>query len=340
MSASHATSVTTHTSESGAPKPQRPFARLAALALCTLALAAGFHHGLDYLVQVFSHESTDDAFLESHVVPVSSRIAGQVRAVRVEDNQWVKQGDTLAELDPRDFEVRQTQKRAASSSAGASLESAKAGLDLMRARLATAEAVSAQEKANAESSRAKAERAKADLQRTEVLRRDGVVSPGEFDRAKADADSTAADLKSDEQKAVAAASQVAEAKSQVGLALTMVASAQTRIDAARADEQAADLDLSYTKIAAPCDGRVTRKSVQAGAFVQVGQPLLALVASNFWVVANFKERELTHMQPGQKVEIHIDTYPGKTFAGRVESIQSGSGARFSLLPPRTRWAIM
>ena len=106
-----------------------------------------------------------------------------------------------------------------------------------------------------------------------------------------------------------------------------------RIQQTRDDQQAADLNLSYTRINAPCDGWVTRKAVEPGDYVQVGQSLLAIVPTNFWVVANFKETQLTDMRPGQTAEIHIDAFPGKNWRGHVDSIMAGSGASFSLLPP-------
>jgi len=314
-------------------KPRRPAVRFVALAVTGAALVVGFHQGLNYVLELFTHESTDDAFLEAHIVAVAPRVAAQVQAVHVKDNQWVKQGEVLVELDPRDFEVRLAQKRAAATSADASLNSAKAGLAYVNAGYETAQANYRQEQANVESSRAKAQRAQADLKRDETLRQTGVVSQQVFDSSKADADSTAADLRAAEQKAAAAASQVAQAKSQIGLGVTIVNSAEAKIQQARVDEQAADLDLSYTKILAPCDAKVTRKAVEPGAYVQVGQSLLALVTSNFWVVANFKESQLTDMHPGQPAEIRIDAYPQRRLRGHVDSLMAGSGARFSLLPP-------
>jgi membrane fusion protein (multidrug efflux system) len=237
------------------------------------------------------------------------------------------------ELDPRDYEVRLSQKREAAAAANDNLGSAQAGLALMKARFETAEANQRQEKALADSSRATAERAQADLKRAESLRQTGVLSPGEFDRVRADAESAKANLAAAEQKADAATSQVAEARAQVVLAGTMVEAALTRTKQARTDQDAADLDLSYTRIASPCDGRVTRKNVEPGAYVQVGQSLLAIVPTNVWVVANFKESQLTDMRPGQSVEIHIDAYPARNWRGHVDSIMAGSGASFSLLPP-------
>ncbi len=299
----------------------------------TLVFAAAFYFALDYVVKAFTHESTDDAFLQADVVAVSPRVASQIQSVHVKDNQFVKRGDALVDLDPQDYEVSFSQKQTEVASAEANLGSAKAGLALMKARLNTAEATQRQEQANADAARATAERAQADLKRAEPLRETGVVSPGEFDRTRADAESAKASFAAAEQKAQVAVSQVGEARAQVDLAETMVVIMLARIQQSRVDQQAADLNLSYTKIAAPCDGRVTRKAIEPGDYVQVSQSLLAIVPTNFWVVANFKETQLTDMRSGQPVEIHIDAFPGKNWHGHVDSIMAGSGASFSLLPP-------
>jgi membrane fusion protein, multidrug efflux system len=296
-------------------------------------LTMGFFYGLDYTLTAITHESTDDAFIQADVVTVAPRVAGQIQTVHVKDNQWVKKGDALVELDPRDFEVRLTQKSEAVSAANANLESAQAGLALMKARLETAEANLRQEKAHADSSRVTAERAQSDLKRNELLRQNGVVSPGEFDRVRADAESAVATRLADEQKANAAGSLVAEARAQVGLATTMISASLTKTKQAVADKETSDLELSYTHIVAPCNGYVTRKSIEPGNYVQVGQSLFALVSTNVWVVANFKETQLSQMRPGQPVAIHIDASGNRDWRGHVESIMAGSGASFSLLPP-------
>lgn len=320
--------------ESGAQKHQpQPVTRLILRLIVGALLAVGFFYSLDYTVKTFTHESTDDAFIQAHVVSVAPRVAGQMQAVHVKDNQLVKQGDALVELDPRDYEVRLTQKRDAVAAANANLDSVQAGLALMKARFETAEANQRQEKAHADSSRATAERAQSDLKRNELLRQTGVVSAGEFDRVRAEAESAMADRIAAEQKAAATTSQVAEARAQVSLTLTMVNAALTKTKQAGTDQDAGALDLSYTRIAAPCAGRVTRKAVEPGDYVQVGQSLLALVPTNVWIVANFKETQLEGMRPGLPVEIHIDAYPDKNWHGHVDSIMAGSGASFSLLPP-------
>lgn len=314
-------------------RPRRPVARLAFLLIAGVLLAIGFFYGLEYTVRTFTHESTDDAFLEAHIVAVAPRVPGQVQAVHVKENQRVRQGEALVEIDPRDYEVRLAQKRAATASADANLASAKAGLALVKARYETAQATERQEQANAEAARARSQRAQADLKRSETLRQTAVVSQEEFDRARADAESTAADLRAAEQKAAATASQVAESHAQIGVAETVLEGMATKTKQAQTDQEAAELDLSYTRIIAPCDGQVTRKNVEPGNYVQVGQSLLALVTTNLWVVANFKETQLTHLRAGQPAEIRIDAYPERRVRGHVDSFQAGSGARFSLLPP-------
>lgn len=303
------------------------------LLLAGATLTVGFYYGLDYTVLSLTHESTDDAFLESHIVTVASRVAGQVTAVHVKENQRVTKGEALGEIDPRDFEVHLAQKRAASSGADASFASAQAGLELVKARYETALATERQEKANADAARAKAQRAQADLKRAETLRQNGVMSQEEYDSARAGADSTSADLRAAEQKVAATTSQVAESHAQIGLAQTVLDSMATKIKQAQSDQDAAALDLSYTRITAPCDGQVTRKSVEPGNYVQVGQALLALVPTNLWIVANFKESQLTHLKAGLPAQIRIDAYPDRRFKGHVDSFQAGSGSRFSLLPP-------
>jgi membrane fusion protein (multidrug efflux system) len=330
---SPASDPATEPSQPTVTKPQLPTLRLVVLVLAGILLALGFYCGLGYTIRTFTHESTDDAFLEAHIVAVAPRVAGQIQSIHVKANQWVKRGDLLVELDPRDFEVRLAQKRAAAASANASLDSARAGLAYVKAGHDTAEATYRQEQANAESARAKSLRAQADLQRDTALQPTGVISQQEFDSARADADAAAADLRSAEQKAAAAASQVAQVQAQIGLAVTLVSTAESKIQQARTDEQAASLEVSYTKISAPCDGWVTRKTVEPGDYVQVGQSLFALVPGDFHVIANFKETQLEHIRPGQPAKIRIDAYPNRGLRGRVDSIMAGSGARFSLLPP-------
>jgi len=241
-----------------APTRKRRYLVIGGVVVLAVLLAA-----LPTIHAAFTHESTDDAFIDGHVITIAPKVAGQVTAVHVEDNQLVKAGDPLVEIDPRDYQAK---------------------VDEQRGKLAAAEA--------------EARRAVADVARYEQIYKNDEISRQQLDNARA-----------------AATGAVATVARERG-----------------ALEQE-ELNLSYTKITAPESGRVTRKSVEAGSYVPVGQALLSVVPENVWVTANFKETQLTHMRPGQKVTIQVDAYPDQKFNGRVESIQSGTGSRFSLLPP-------
>jgi len=296
-----------------APKPRR---RLAIVFGAVLLAAAAVV--LYYFAYVAPYESTDDAFIEGHVTLISPRVSGPVVRLLIEDNQVVKEGDPLLEIDPRDFETKLAQTRADLAAARSQLEQAKA-------QVAVDEAKAAQQLAAVTAAEAEAGRAGADLQRYQSVE-SRAVSRTQLDLERTQAKSTAATLEVARQKAKAA-------EAQVGLSRANVETAAAGVEQARAKMEQAQLDLSYTKVAAPVDGRVTRRSVEKGAYVQTGESLLALVPTNLWVVANFKETQLTHMRPGQPVSIHVDAFPGRDFKGKVDSLQAGSGARFSLLPP-------
>jgi membrane fusion protein (multidrug efflux system) len=261
--------------------------------------------------------------------------------------------------------------KAAVSSARTQVDAARSRLEQARAQLGTAQATSEQTKADVASAQADATLAEIELKRVRDLTKTGVAARQDLDKAVATSQTAAAKLDSAKKKTVAGEAQVAEARAgvqtaeqgvkqaeaqlkqaqsgvteaqahlaQANVAAERVAYSVSQRDGAAADIQQlkgevvlAELQLSYTKVVAPQAGRVTRKSVEAGAFVQPGQPLLAIVPYATWVVANFKETQLTHMRSGQKATIRIDAYPGLKLTGHVDSIQRGAGARFSLLPP-------
>jgi membrane fusion protein, multidrug efflux system len=297
------------------------------------ALALLLFWGLDHLNLILTHEATDDAFIEANVVSLAPRVAGQVAAVHVADNQLVQPNDLLVEIDPADYALRLAQKVNTAETESANYQAVLAGYKLMRTKVATAEAAARQAEADAEASAATARRAAADFDRSRELQQQQIVSQQDFDAAQAAAREAEANLKSARQNVDQQASKVEEARAQlnaaeaaVGMVLSQWKGAQTNVASSR-------LDLTYTKIFTPCAGRVTRKSVVAGDYVQVGQMLMALVPTNVWVVANFKETELKHMRPGQSARIKVDALAGRIFKAHVDSIQAGTGARFSLLPP-------
>ncbi len=295
-------------------------------------LAVLLFFGLDYLVTAFTHESTDDAFIEGHVVSIAPRISGQVSAVYVLDNQMVRSNDLLVEIDPADYSTTAAQKQSSADAQEANYKTMLAALDLMTVKVATAEATSDQSKSDADAAQATDARAQADFQRSQELRKQNTISQQEFDAAQAAVSEADANLAAAKQKAIADASRINEAKAQLDATKTGVAMALALFRQAQTAVQSAQLDLSYTKIYATSDGRVTRKSVEPGDYVQTGQTLFSIVPNDVWVVANFKETQLKHMRPGQPALIEIDAL-GKSLRGHVDSVQAGSGARFSLLPP-------
>ncbi len=296
------------------------------------ALAVLLYFALSYLNGYLTHESTDDAFIEGHVVSIAPRISGQVLAVHVLDNQLVRSNELLMEIDPADFSTTASQKQSSADAAEANYKVVLAVLDLMNEKVKTAEAVADQSKADADAAQATDARAQADFARSQELRTNNIVSQQEFDSVQAAVREADANLVAARQKAVADVSKINEAKAQLNAAEAGVGMTLAQFRQSQAGAQSAQLDLSYTKIFAPSDGRVTRKAVEPGDYVQVGQTLLSIVPNEVWVVANFKESQLKHMKPGQPALVEIDAL-GKSFAARVDSIQAGSGARFSLLPP-------
>ncbi len=298
----------------------------------TSALAVLLFFGLDYLVTALTHESTDDAFIEGHVVSIAPRISGQVSAVHVLDNQMVRSNDLLVEIDPADYSTTAAQKQSSTDAQEANYKVVLAALDLMTVKVATAEATADQSKADADAAQATDARAQADFQRSQELRKQNTISQQEFDAAQAAVSEADANLAAAKQKAIADASKINEARAQLDATKPAVAMALALFRQAQTAVQSAQLDLSYTKIFAPSDGRVTRKSVEPGDYIQTGQTLFSIVPSDVWVVANFKETQLKHMQTHQPVRVEIDAL-GRSLRGHVDSVQAGSGARFSLLPP-------
>lgn len=317
----------------GKPEDEPKFRKPIVFIVGAVILAVLLFFGAAYLSKTFTHESTDDAFLDTHFVSVAAKVAGWVSNVHAQDNQFVKKGDLLAEIDPRDFDAKVLQKKAAASASEANAHAIRASVDLIRARVETALATAKQSQAEAAGEKATAERAAADLKRNEDLKERNVISPQEFDNAKAAAELTQANFRAKEEQVASDQSKVNEMRAQLAAAKPLVEMAEAQSKQSQADEKIAELDLSYTKIVSPVDGRVTMKHVTRGNYVQIGQSLLAIVPTNVWVTANFKETQLQKLRPGQSVEIEIDSVADKTFRGHIESIQSGSGARFSLLPP-------
>ena len=273
---------------------------LAALALAAAAASAPF--AWSYL---HSYESTDDAQIDGHIDPLSSRIEGTVIAVHGEDDDPVRKGELLVELDPRDYQV--------------AVEQAKARVKLARAQLAAAKqdyAVALAKVREAEAANFKAQR---DARRYSILLAQQVAPLEQYDQYVAIARVDAAKVDSAQQAA--------------GSAVKAIAAREAGAQAAQAALDQALLNLSYTKIYAPANGIIGKRSVQLGSHIEPGQTLMFVTETDdIWVIANFKETQLARMHRGDPVSIHVDTF-GRNYRGYVERMPGASGDRFSLLPP-------
>jgi membrane fusion protein (multidrug efflux system) len=259
-----------------------------------------------YIIRSFSRVSTDDAYITGRTHTIAARIMGTVSDVNINDNQNVKQGDVLVKIDPADYELK--------------LHQAQAELDAQNARLLDAEAGIKAAEANLELQQASLNQAAIDKNRAEALYQKNAMPKEQYEKVITVYNMTAAQVKAVNQ-------QLEKAKSVKNLEDALIKQKQASLEIAQRD-------LSYTKIYAPSSGYVTQKSVELGNQIQPSQPLMAIVAlDDIWIVANYKETQLEKVRPGQRVKIKIDTYPGKIFTGKVDSIMAGTGAVFSLFPP-------
>lgn len=274
-----------------------------------------------YLHHAAKFQSTENAFVKADVHPVSSRVTGDVVAVLVDDNQPVQKGQPLLRLDARDSEVKLQIAQAALTQAAAQVPQAEAALAQAQAMLMQADAEIAR-------SDAQLEKTRLDFDRAEKLLKGAsrVISQQDFDTARAAYD--AAKGGADAAKAGRAA-----AEANIRSAEASVAAAKAGLERAQSTVDDATLQLSYTTVLAPETGRIAKKTVETGQHVQPGQALMAVVAPEHWIVANFKENQLSDMRVNQPVEVTIDAIHGRHFRGRVESFAPGTGAEFTLLPP-------
>jgi membrane fusion protein, multidrug efflux system len=341
--------------------------------------------------------STDDAYVEGTISPVSAKVSGHIVDMLVRDNQAVKVNEVLLRVDPRDFEAKRDQARAAVAVAEANVRAARAELPLARdttrsqvdevravlegsrvgvrssesavdetrARLEAKRAAAAASRADVTAAESAQRKAKRDLDRMQALMKNDYVSRRDHDDAMAALEAADAALEASRRRlnsiekevqqteaevasrvlAIEGARQrvaevrgtLARAESQqqtVSVKTAELARAEAHLKAAQADLAVTELNLEHCVVRAPIDGVVSKRSVEVGQIVQSGQPLLALVPLNdVWVVANFKETQLTRIRPGQRAEVRVDSHPGVAFTGTVNSISAGTGSRFSLLPP-------
>jgi membrane fusion protein (multidrug efflux system) len=273
----------------------------------TLAVAAG---GYGYWRHGKLHPSTDDAYIEANVVRVAAQVSGAITHVRVQDQEQVRAGQLLFEIDRRPFELALAQANARLQLAAQGM-----GSDAAAVRAAAAEA---------QSQRVQLDKARTNAGRVADLQRQGFVPTQAHDDAIAAVNAAEAQLA------------VAHARlNQARLNLGKTGDQNQRVREAQATREQAELDLAHARVEAACDGQIAELSLQPGSTARAGTPLFALVCTDkFWIGANFKETQLERIKPGQPVDIRLDMYSGRLFEGRVETISPASGVAFSLLPPQ------
>ncbi len=309
------------------------FHRPVVVIVAAFILALGIIYTGTIFLHNLTHESTDDAFIDAHIVSVAPKIAGRVAAVHVHDNQLVQKGQSLLDIDSSDAAAMVAQRQAALEVAQARLENAQMTAEQAEAHVQTLLAAYAAAKATTAATAADTAKVKSDLARNRGLIESGAISRQEFQHSQADTTASEATLESKQKQLQAAQAYAEEGRKQAGSAKAQAGAAKAEVAQAEAELRQAKLQESYTRVTAPEAGRVTNKSVEAGNYIQVGQPLFAIVPPTVWVTANFKETQLADMRPGQPAEVEVDAYPARALHGHVDSIQAGSGARFSLLPP-------
>jgi membrane fusion protein (multidrug efflux system) len=359
--------------------------------------AGGLGYGGYWWRYAATHVWTDDAYVEGSIAIVSSKVSGRVTRVIVQDNQPVREGELLVEIDPRDYQAKADQARAGVASATAderaarsdvpltretirtqidqaraalesahvAVQSSHAAVQEARARLEAKRAATAALKAEAVAARSVLRKVRLELDRMRRLVTDGFVSRREFEQAESAFETSEAGLEAAQRRFAQAEMEVSQSEAELQSRVLAVEQARQRVEEARAtlaraesqlhqvaikeaaasrasarreeaqaDQAYALLQLQGATVKAPAAGVVSKKSVEVGQMVQPGQPLMAVVPlESVWVVANFKETQLSRVRPGMTAAVSVDGFPGVTLTGTVESISAGTGSRFSLLPP-------
>jgi membrane fusion protein, multidrug efflux system len=371
--------------------------RRAVIVLAVVAVVAAVTFGGSMWYRYLTQVSTEDAYVEGTISPVSAKVSGHVTELLVRDNQAVKKGDVLLRVDARDYEARRNQLRAAVAVAEAGVRAARSEVPLARdvtraqidegraalestlvgvkssesaveearARVEARRAATAAMRADVTAAQASERRTARELERMSSLVKNDFVSRRELDDAQAAHETAVAVLEATQRRLAQTEKDIQQAEAELasrvlaieqsrqkvaesrgalaraqgqGHQVTVkdaeVVRAEARLKEAQADLAVAELALEHTVVRAPLDGIVSKRAVEVGQIVQLGQPLLAIVPlHDVWVVANFKETQLTRVRPGMQATVTIDSFPDKTFTGTVHSLSAGTGSRFSLLPP-------
>lgn len=315
-----------HSKENDNPareQPRKPRSKkpLVVLAVAVVALAIG---GFVWWFVTRDQVSTDDAYTDGNAVAIAPKVSGYVTVLNVDDNLYVRKGDLLLVIDKRDYEARVQQARAQLGLATAQLNAAQVQLDIARVRYPAEYRQAQAQTASANATLREAQQAYA--------RQHGVDARATSQQNIDAADAREASARASRNEADARLATAALAPQQIRQAAATVEERRQAVRQAEAQLAQAQLDLAWCEVRAPSDGWVTRRNVQLGSFLQAGTSLFSIVTPKVWITANYKESQLDRMRPGDKVRIDVDAYPDLELRGHVDSIQLGSGSRFSAFP--------
>lgn len=321
--------------EKKAPAPEQPKKRskIFIIILAVLIIGGGWF-GISKYTYSLHHEETDDAQIEADILPVIPRVSGYVQEIKVSDNQFVKKGDTLFTIDPRDLQLKVDQAEAALSTAKANVNASKANYQAAHSGIANARAGIGTIDAQIQAAQIKLTRAQQDFERYQNLILDHSITQQQYEEIKANRDLAQQQLAILQQQKNQVSSQTNVVTSQSSATQQSVDVAETMVRQREVDLENAKLNLSYAIVTAPEAGKVSKVNIQVGQLIQAGQSTFNLVhTQDIWVVANFKETQFRKIEPGQLVIIHADAFPGHDFKAEVSSFSPATGAKFSLLPP-------
>jgi membrane fusion protein (multidrug efflux system) len=298
--------------------PQKKKSPVIFIVIAVVVVAAFF--GIRSFIHGMNYESTDNAQIESRSVPVISRVAGYIDSLTVDDYGRVKAGQLLIKIDEKEYALAVAQAKADLSNAEADLANAQAAYSNSLANRKVA-------LANASVQKVRVDKAQADLQRDEALLKDDAITKKQLEDTRSAYETSHKQYNANQEQVNLASTQVSTAEAQLQ-------KAKAQIEIRKAALEQAELRLSYCRVAAPVSGRIGKRSIETGQYIQPGAPLFSIVNDdNFWLVANFKETQLEKMKEGQEVDIILDGYPDVTIKGKVASFSQATGAKFALLPP-------
>lgn len=300
-------------------KPEKKKSPVRLIVIAVLLIVAGIF-GYRKIMFALHHESTDNAQVETQLVPVLPRVAGYVKSIAVNDYDTVEAGQLVVELDDAEIQTHILQLEADYQAAVADLSNAKASLNNAQISLRV-------NRGNISINQVKLEKAQKDLTRNQNLFAENAITAKQLEDSKYDYETLVKQTDNSH-------NDLAGAESRIAILETAVTKAAANIDVKKALIAQEKLKLSYTKIFAPQAGKIGRKNISVGQYVQAGAPLFTVVNdTTYWIVANFKENQIKKLHPGMPVDIEVDAYPDMKIKGSVESLSDATGARFALLPP-------